>query len=442
LTLTPEQAEAARANVAAGITKMAGFQTTSGGFVFWPGSYEESSWLSAYVTHFLTMARRQGYTVPDTLLDQALAYLKTQSSAWNGQADFAKSEQAYRLYVLALAGKPDVASMNRFMEYGPHPVASLYQVAAAYALSSLRDRAVSILREAPADVQRYAGIERVYGSELRDRAIVLDAFNVLGDTARGLPLFKRIAEDLSSSKGWSTQDLSYALIASLPFMKQASRGSASVTYRYEGGSGTVALSKAMARVPLVADAGLLSVKLVNDGSTPVYARVVATGTPRPGEEQTRSQGLALSVRYLDASETVVDPGKAPYGSDLIVEIAVRNTSGEDIADTALTFRTPSGWELANLRVGRTGDQDDSAPSLYDYQDTRDDRVMTYFDLKRGESKQFRFYVNKTYEGDFFLPAVIAEAMYAPGILAVIPGKRLSAPAAPSKGNPNSRGLRP
>jgi len=442
MNLTPEQAEAARVNVASGVTRMAGFQTTSGGFVFWPGSYEESPWLSAYVTHFLVMAKRQGFTVPDTLLDPALAYLKTQSSAWNAQADFAKSEQAYRLYVLALAGKPDIASMNRFMEYGPHPAAALYQVAAAYALASLRDRAQSILREAPADVKRYAGIERVYGSELRDRAIVLDAFNVLGDQARGLPLFKRIAEDLSSSKGWSTQDLSYALIASLPYMKQAARGSASVRYSYDGGSGTVALSKAMARVPLTASAGLLPVTLINDGTTPVYARLVATGTPKPGEEQSRSQGLTLNARYLDASEAVVDPGKLAFGSDLIVEIAVRNTSGDQLSDTALTFRTPSGWELANLRIGRSGDDDASAPSLYDYQDTRDDRVMTYFGLKTGETKRFRFYVNKTYEGDFFLPAIIAEAMYAPGVLAVIPGKRLSAPPVPSRVNPNSRGQRP
>ncbi len=442
MTLTPEQAEAARANVAAGITKMATFQTTRGGFVFWPGSYEESPWLSAYVTHFLTMAKRQGFTVSDTLFDSALAYLKAQSSAWNAQADFAKSEQAYRLYVLALAGKPDIASMNRFMEYGPHPAAALYQVAAAYALSGLRDRAGAILREAPTEINRYAGIERVYGSELRDRAIVLDAFNVLGDSARGLPLFKRIAEDLSSEKGWSTQDLSFALIASLPYMKQAAKGSASVRYSYDGGSGTVALSKAMARVPLSAGEGLVSVNLGNDGATPVYARVVATGTPRPGDEPSRSQGLVLSVRYLDASEAVIDPAKAPFGSDLIAEIAVRNTSGEELSDTALTFRTPSGWELANLRIGRSGDDDDSAPSLYDYQDTRDDRVMTYFGLKRGETKQFRFYVNKTYEGDFFLPAITAEAMYAPEILAVIPGRRLSAPPAPLKTNPNSRGLRP
>ena len=446
MTLTPEQAEAARANVAAGVTKMAGFQTTRGGFVFWPGSYEESAWLSVYVTHFLTMARRQGYTVPDTVMKPALGYLKSQASAWNSQEDYAKAEQAYRLYVLALAGKPDIASMNRFMEYGPHPVAALYQAAAAYALAGMRDRAQAILRDAPTNVTAYAGIERVYGSVLRDRAIVLDAFNALGDEARGLPMFKRIAEDLSSDSGYSTQDLSYALIASLPYMKAAysaaSGGPASVRYGYEGGSGTVALSKAMARVPLKAGSGSMSVRLDNDAAAPVYARVVATGTPAPGTEPRQASGLALGARYLDGAEASVDPARLPFGSDLIVELSVRNTYGEDLSDVALTFRSPSGWEIANLRIGRSDDADASAPSPYDYQDTRDDRVMTYFGLKRGETKSFRIYVNKTYEGDFMLPAVTAEAMYRPEAFAVLPGRSLPRPTIRPTVSPNSRGLRP
>jgi len=441
MNLTPEQAEAARTNVAAAITKMAGYQTTRGGFVFWPGSYDDSAWLSAYVTHFLTMARRQGFTVPDTMMSPALAYLKGQSSSWNAQAAYSKAEQAYRLYVLALAGSPDIASMNRYMEYGPHPVAALYQAAAAYALAGMRDRAIAVLREAPANVQRYDGMERVYGSVLRDRAIVLDAFNALGDSARGLPIFKQLAEDLSSDSGYSTQDLSFALVASLPFMKAATSGSASVRYSYDGGSGAVSISKSMARVPLAATAGSLRVDLVNDSAAPVYARVVATGTPKPGYEQVRSEGLALQVRYLDASEASIDPARAPFGSDLIVELSARNTSGEALSDVALTFRAASGWEITNLRVGRSGDSDSSS-AQFDYQDTRDDRVMTYFGLGRGETKRFRFFVNKTYEGEFFLPAVTAEAMYKPDVYAVIPGRPLPRPTTSPNGNPNSRGFRP
>ena len=58
--------------------------------------------------------------------------------------------------------------------------------------------------------------------------------------------------------------------------------------------------------------------------------------------------------------------------------------------------------------------------------------MTYFPLARGETRTYRIYVNKTYAGEFFLPAVTAEAMYKPELFAVIPGKQLSRVSAPQE----------
>jgi uncharacterized protein YfaS (alpha-2-macroglobulin family) len=68
--------------------------------------------------------------------------------------------------------------------------------------------------------------------------------------------------------------------------------------------------------------------------------------------------------------------------------------------------------------------------------------MTYFNISRGESKRFRFNVNKTYEGLFFLPAVNAEAMYKPDIFAVVPGRLLSVPNSTPGSNPNNPGRKP
>jgi uncharacterized protein YfaS (alpha-2-macroglobulin family) len=442
MALTPEQQAVVQTNVSAAITKLAGFQTTSGGFVFWPGSYQESTWLSVYITHFLTMARRKGFTVQDSMMDASLGYLKSKAASWSSQEDYAKSEQAYRLYVLALAGAPDVASMNRFMEYGPYPTPAAYQMAAAYALAGMRDRAMDILLDAPTTVQKYNGIERVYGSVLRDRAMVLDAFNTLGDSSRSLPIFRQIAADLSSGSSYSTQDLGFALMASLPYLHQLGSGSAAVTYDYGGGSGSVSLSRAIARVPLSSGAGTMSVRLGNGSAVPLYARVVATGTPAPGEEWYRSEGLSLAAKYLDTAEISVDPDRMALGSDMIVEMSVRNVSGDALSDLALTFRTPSGWELANMRVGRSDEAAAQTPASFDYQDIRDDRVMTYFGLQRGETRRFRFYVNKAYDGAFFLPAATVEAMYRPDVFAVLPGRALSRSPVMAPVNPNGRGLRP
>jgi uncharacterized protein YfaS (alpha-2-macroglobulin family) len=456
MALSPAQAAEARANVAAAIAKLAEFQTTRGGFVFWPGAYEESPWLSAYMSHFFVMARKQGYTVPDGLLDSALGYLRAQAVIWNSQADYAKAEQAYRLYVLALAGKPDISSMNRFAEFGPLPVAAVYQLAAAYAYAGMRDRANSLIAGTSIEVKPYQGMDRVYGSVLRDRAIILDAFNAMGNTIRGLPLFRQIADELSSSASLSTQSLSYALVAALPFMKEAATGSSTVLYSYEGGLGTVPISRALTRIPLDTARASIAMDLENDGPSSVYARLVARGTPAPGSEMVRSEGLAMAARFLDASNMAVDPGRAALGDDLIVEIAIRNTSGEDLSDLALSFRSPSGWEITNLRLGedagaagsagRSGSGGSasggagaaSATALFDYQDIRDDRVLTYFALKRGETRRFKLYVNKTYDGEFFLPAMVAEAMYKPEIFAVLPGRSLGRPRQGTPGSPGGR----
>jgi len=44
-------------------------------------------------------------------------------------------------------------------------------------------------------------------------------------------------------------------------------------------------------------------------------------------------------------------------------------------------------------------------------DIRDDRVLTYFNLRRGASKTFKVRLTATYAGSFTLPAVQCEAMY-------------------------------
>jgi hypothetical protein len=50
-------------------------------------------------------------------------------------------------------------------------------------------------------------------------------------------------------------------------------------------------------------------------------------------------------------------------------------------------------------------------SAFNYQDIRDDRISTYFDLKENEIKKFTFYLNATYSGKYYLPGINVEAMY-------------------------------
>ena len=70
---------------------------------------------------------------------------------------------------------------------------------------------------------------------------------------------------------------------------------------------------------------------------------------------------------------------------------------------------PAGWEIHNARM------DDNEELLknsnYTYQDIKDDKVLTYFDLASNQSKTFNINLNAAYEGKYYLPAINTEAMY-------------------------------
>ncbi|HOX47643.1 MAG TPA: MG2 domain-containing protein [Spirochaetales bacterium] len=442
VALPPERLEEVRRNVSLAIAKLGDYQTPRGGFTFWPGEGADQDWLSAYVAHFLVAARRAGYEVRDGVLDPALAYLAQGARLWNSRAEWSKSVQAYRLYVLALAGKPEPASMNRFREYKPFPAAAHYRLAAAYALSGQREAADSLLRAAPASFEVYEGLdEYTYGSPFRERAAVLEALNALGDLERGLPVYRQIALELNEPGRWlSTQEIGAALSAGLPYASRASKGEAPELL-VTAGDGTqrrVRLDRASARIDLEpgeAVSGAYSVK--NLSKTPVFAKVVARGVPAAGQESAVSNGLSISVGYFDMDENPIDPNALPLGQDLVIEAVVRNRTTLKLRNLALTQVLPAGWEIANYRVGEElprpreeGEEEErrkEAPPLYEYQDIRDDRVLTYFTLEGRESKTFRIYANKTYDGSFYLPSSSVESMYDARYQAVEPGRWLSEP---------------
>ncbi len=448
--LTPAQQQASSSNVAAAIQKLTNYQTSSGGMTLWPGSSEEDRWLSDYIFHFLTLAKKRGYDVPAGLYDRLLDYQKATAVLWNSSRDFDKAIQAYRLYGLALAGEPDIADMNRLREFKPLPTQAACQLAAAYAKAGMREVATSVLGNGSVEPDYYDGIEYAYGSSLRDTAVILDALNALGDTARGLPLFNEIADALNEGRVWSTQETAFAFVAAIPYVKTtaaAAAGSAAVTSS-NGVRVPVKVEKGVTRVELAAGTGSTgSVNVRNDGQAALYLRLVSTGTPKPGDERDVEEGLGLGVRYEDMEGDGVDPDEVALGQDLVAIVTVSNLTGKPLSNVALTMRMPSGWEIANFRLtdapGTDGEYEEEGegyyddwgewhppvkkepPKLFDYQDIRDDRIYTYFGLDgRTGSKTFKFYLNKTYRGVFYLPAVTAEAMYNATINAVAKGRWL------------------
>jgi uncharacterized protein YfaS (alpha-2-macroglobulin family) len=70
----------------------------------------------------------------------------------------------------------------------------------------------------------------------------------------------------------------------------------------------------------------------------------------------------------------------------------------------------------------TGDENTVKSDHGNYQDIRDDRVYTYFNLKNGEVRTFKIVLTASYAGNYYLPAITCEAMYDHSIYARTSGQ--------------------
>ena len=443
LTLDDQKRAEVRNNVIAGIERIQSFQTPDGGFSYWPGQGKANDWGTNYAGHFLVEARRTGYQVPDYLIQRWAEYQRKKAIAWSSSDYNKQLEQAYRLYTLALAGMSDLGSMNRLKESASLSDPVAWRLAAAYWYAGQRDIARNMVRNLGFNVRKYRDLSDNFGSSFRDKAMMLESLVITEDYGRASSLLSEVAETLSSNEWLSTQETAYALIAVLPLMgKTSGSESLSVDCSFQGVSRSRSFRTPMESLTLAidgSDSGALEVK--NTSKQNLYVRLVARGTPAEGQEPVIRQGLSLSVAYSTLEGRFIDPSLLPLGSDMEVAVTLRNTTSRDLKELALVHPLPAAWELMNYRLAKVMEED-AEPSVnpIQYQDIRDDRVLSYLDLKAGEEKTVSFRVNRTYGGLYFIPAIQAYAMYDESIRAVEPGRGITdqAPGQLEKTNQSSR----
>ena len=125
---------------------------------------------------------------------------------------------------------------------------------------------------------------------------------------------------------------------------------------------------------------------------------------------------------MTLSGSPLDPATITQGKEFVARVTVRNPGVRgDLSQLALTYAVPSGWELRNARLEGESNFESSSST---YQDYRDDRVFTYFDLSAGYSKTFYFVVNASYRGTFQMPPTSCQAMYNADVSASTAGGRV------------------
>ncbi len=419
-------------NIREAIRLLGRYQLPDGGLAYWPGVSGASDWGTSYAGHFMLEAEAKGFTMPVGFRDNWIRYQRNQArnfnvtqthprfSAWT-QADLL---QAYRLYTLALAKAPEMGAMNRLREYSRISPQARWRLAAAYALAGQPEAAQKLIDGATTAIGEYTAFNMTYGSRERDQAMIIETLVLMNRRDEAVPIIKQLSEVLTSQRWLSTQATAYSLMAISKFAGGQTAGQ-EIRYSYQINNAreqslTSRLPVNQAEIP-VPGANSGNVRVKNDGNTILFARVLLSGIPEVGEMTAQQNDLQIRVAYRDISGNPIDVSKLMQGTDFIAEVTVTNPGRlGNITDLALTQVFPSGWEIHNTRMD--GFESAHQASMPTYQDIRDDRVHTFFDLPPYQSKKFVVVLNAAYRGKFFLPGVFAEAMYNDRVNARLPGQ--------------------
>ena len=425
-TIDKIEAEKIKTNVQEAIRQIYGRQLPNGGFVYWPGNAVADEWISSYAGMFLTLAQEKGYAVHSNVLNKWKRFQRAAAQNWRMPQDASgwqqwqsELQQAFRLYTLALAGAPEYGAMNRMKEQAGLSIQAKWRLAATYALTGKMKPAEELVYNAETTVSPYSSMNQIYGSSDRDEAMILETLLLMNRERDALQQAKVVSKNLSQENWFSTQSTAFALMAMGRLAEKLS-GSLDFTWTWNGKQQpAVKSAKAVFEKEISTSPKSGTVAVKNQGKGALSVDLITRTQLLNDTLPAISDNLRMDIRYASMDGKPMSVNDIRQGTDFTAIASISNTSGTtDYTNLALTHIIPSGWEVYNERMTvpeaepqETTDSSGNVSGQYTYQDIRDDRVLTYFNLRRGETKIFTIRLQATYAGNFILPAVQCEAMY-------------------------------
>lgn len=409
-------------NIESGIRRLRRFQLGSGGFAYWPGSTSVSPWGNNYAGHFMIEAKKQGYDIPNDLINRWLNFQKSQSMSTKDNLFV----RVYRVYLLALGGKPEVPAMNLLRENNLKDMstAQKWMLASAYHLAGQKNTASSLSRGLNTRVVAYNDFGITYGSGLRDLAIILQSVMILGDDDTADKLAEEIGNSLSTDQWYSTQTTAYCLLALgkyLQTLEEGQDGNRMIRGKITlPGGETLDLETEdlLTEVEINEGFGKELTFHLDAGSSvkKVFLTLDWDGIPLKSQRPDEEKNIGIDVEWLNENGMKINPFDLPQGSSFWGRFIVSNPlRRRAIDEMALVQILPAGWEIENTRL--SGEARPEWMSSWkiaspEYTDIRDDRIMWFFDMSRYTRKmEFIVKINAVTPGTYATPPTLVEAMY-------------------------------
>jgi uncharacterized protein YfaS (alpha-2-macroglobulin family) len=410
----------ANSNILEAIRRIKLRQLYNGAVMLWDGEGEAHWWTTVYAAHFLLEARKAGFEVDNSLLETMLTYInsrlrnrETINYQYNRDQNkkIAPKEVAYSLYVLALAGRTNVPTMN-YYKANQELLAldSRYLLAAAYATAGDRRSFNALLPGSFSGEESVPQTGGSFYSDLRDEAISLNALlDVDPGNAQIGTMVRHVAGKLKSKNYLSTQERSFSFLALGKHARRANASTATAEIRAGG--------KLIAKVDggeWRADHEVLKVnevEIVTRGSGQLFYFWEASGISATGAYQEEDSYLKARRTFFDRYGKEISGNSFRQNDLVIVRITVEKSFSTAVENVVITDLLPAGFEIENPRTreipGMDWIKDGMTPVALD---VRDDRIHFFDDLD--QAKQSYYYaVRAVSPGQFRIGPVSADAMY-------------------------------
>ena len=406
-------------NVQQAITKLVAMQQNDGGLSYWPQGGEENWWASIYACHFLLEARKAGYEVNANTIDRLEQYMKFKlfkkeiiTFFYNGKLkkQVAPEEVPYSLYVLALAGQAQQASMNYYKAHQELlTLDGKYMLAAAYALSGQPSQSKEVLPPAFSGEIANSCFSGSFYSYIRDQALSLSVLMDIDPANKQVGIMARLlSEQLKKERYLSTQENAFSMLAFGKIARQTNKTTAVATVTANGKK--VATSNGQS----------ISVDLKNLAGNDISVQVKGTGgyyyfTEVAGisaDGSYKEEDSHMKVRRTFFNRDGHEMGNSFHQNDLVVvRISIEAQYSGTIDNVAITDMLPAGFEIENTRLSEmpamTWIKQEAEP---DYRDIRDDRINMFTSVG-SLRKDFYYMVRAVSPGVYQLGPAQADAMY-------------------------------
>ncbi len=405
-----------------GIKKIESMQMYDGSMSYWQGGSYSSWWGTVYATHFLVEAQKAGYNVSSNVIQKALDYLRREADEKKTTnyvryvenrrtvTNIARKEIVYSLYVLALAGKGDLSTMN-YYKARPELLSNdmKYLLAGAYGLMNEWNSFYDVLPPVyePEKTDRLTGGS--FDSEVRANAIMLNVLLEVKPDHEQIPFMIKHITKISEYM-YSTQERSFAFLALGKAAKVNADSKLSVDIIINGET------KRAVDNDYTLDSDELNranVILKGNGKGEMYYFWNTEGIRIDGAVKEEDKLMQVRRTYYDyRTKGQIISNRFKQGQLIVCKVSLTgyNQSAENIV---ITDMLPTGFEIENPRLSANSEMvwKSDSPMNVQYMDVRDDRLLLFTDLARNKVKEFYYMIRVVNKGSFSLPVISAEAMY-------------------------------